>query len=123
MALIMNNNDIKLIGIILVIIIIIFILFNINKNKGNTVLVYYDNKIILEKNLNIDSKYVVDGYLGEVEIEVKDRKVRVIKENSPKHICSREGYIKDSSKPLICLPNKIIIKITDKESNIDGVVY
>ena len=123
MVLTMNKNDIKLIGIILVIIIIIFILINTNNNKGNVVEVYYDNKLILEKDLNVDNTYVVEGYLGEVEIEVKDRKVRVLKENSPRHICSKEGYISDSSKPLICLPNKIIIKITDKESDIDGVVY
>ena len=121
MVLTMNKNDIKLIGIILVIIIIIFILINTNNNKGNVVEVYYDNKLILEK--DFDNTYVVEGYLGEVEIEVKDRKVIVLKENSPRHICSKEGYISDSSKPLICLPNKIIIKITDKENDIDGVVY
>ena len=123
MVLIMNKDDIKLIGIILVIIIIIFILINTNKSKGNIVEVYYDNKLILEKDLNIDNTYIVEGYLGEVEIEVKERKVRVIKENSPRHICSREGYISDSSKPLICLPNKIVIKIIAKENDIDGVVY
>ena len=107
----MNKNDIKLIGIVLIIVIIIFVLINNNKNIGNTVEVYYDNKLVLEKDLNIDNIYKVDGYLGEVEIEVKDKKVRIIKENSPRHICAREGYIEDSSKPLICLPNKIIVKI------------
>ena len=119
----MNKSDIKLIIIILLIIGITFIFINTNKSKGNTVEVYYDNKLVLEKDLNTNNTYVVEGYLGEVEIEVKDKKVRVVKENSPRHICSREGYIDNSSKPLICLPNKIVIKITDKESNIDGVVY
>ena len=119
----MNKNDFKLIGLFLIIIITFFIVKLLTTSKGDTVLVYYDNKLVLEKDLNTNNTYTVKGYLGEVVIEVKDKKVRVVKENSPKHICTKEGYIKDSSKPLICLPNKVIIKISDKKNNIDGVVY
>ena len=105
----MNKNDIKLI-IFIIIIGVVFILFiNINKEEGNTIEVYYEDKLILSADLNVNDVYTVDGKLGDVVIEVKDRKVRVLKENSPRNICSREGYISDSTKPLICLPNKIII--------------
>lgn len=118
----MNKNDIKLI-IFIIIIGFVFILFiNINKEEGNAIEVYYEDKLILSADLNVNDVYTVDGKLGDVVIEVKDRKVRVLKENSPRNICSREGYISDSTKPLICLPNKIIIKIVDS-SEIDGVVY
>ena len=55
-------------------------------------------------------------------IEVKDKKIRVKRENSPRNICSKEGFIGDSSRTLICLPNKIIIKIVG-DNEIDGVVY
>lgn len=119
----MNKSDFKLIIIVIFIIVTIFLIRFLTTSKGNTVLVYYDNKLVLEKDLNIDNTYTVEGYLGEVVIEVKNKKVRVVKENSPKHICSKEGYIKDSSKPLICLPNKIVIKISDKDNDVDGVVY
>ena len=115
----MNKNDIKFI-IIIGAVFIIFI--NINKEEGNAIEVYYEDKLILSADLNVNDVYTVDGKLGDVVIGVKDRKVRVLKENSPRNICSREGYISDSSKPLICLPNKIIIKIVDS-SEIDGVVY
>ena len=82
----MNKNDIKLI-IFIIIIGAVFILFiNIHKEEGNAIEVYYEDKLILSADLNVNDVYTVDGKLGDVVIEVKDRKVRVLKENSPRNI-------------------------------------
>ena len=118
----MNKSDIKLVVILFVAITGIFIYINVTKEKGSMAEVYYEDKKILTIDLSIDDEYTVDGELGDVVIEVKDNKVRVKSENSPRNICSKEGFIGDSSRTLICLPNKIIIKIIG-ESEIDGVVY
>ena len=118
----MNKSDIKLVIILGIIILCIFIFINITKEEGSMAEVYYKDKLILTIDLNIDSEYIVDGELGDVVLEVKDRKIRVKSENSPRNICSKEGYIGDSSRTLICLPNKVIVKIVG-ESEIDGVVY
>ena len=122
MALTMNKQDLKLIIIILVIAVLTILIINTTKKEADTVLVYYEDKLIKTIDLNKDGEYTVDGFLGDVVIEVKDKKVRVKKENSPRNICSKEGYISDNTKPLICLPNKIIIKIASKDNGIDGVV-
>lgn len=118
----MNKSDIKLIIFLIVIIISVFIFINITKEEGTVAEVYYEDELVLNIDLNIDGEYVVEGLLGDVVLEVKDKMVRVKKENSPKNICSKEGFIGDSSKTLICLPNKIIVKIVG-DTNIDGVVY
>lgn len=122
MVLIMNKSDIKLIVIVGIIIIVMLGFVNITKEKGSIAEVYYEDELILSISLDNDGEYIVDGELGDVVLEVKDRKIRVKSENSPKNICSKEGYIGDSSRTLICLPNKIIVKIVG-ESEIDGVVY
>ena len=122
MVLIMNKNDIKLVSVLFGIILFMLIIINITKKEGSVAEVYYKDEKILSIDLNIDSEYVVDGDLGDVILEVKDRKIRVKEENSPLNICSKEGYIGDSSRTLICLPNKIIVKIVG-ESELDGVVY
>lgn len=120
----MNKNDLKLIIIVIIVISLLLLITHFTKKEGEVLEVYYEDELILSKDLNIDSEYTVDGLLGKVVIEVKNKKVRVKEENSPKHICSKEGYISDSSKPLICLPNKIIIKIVaNDKKDIDGVVY
>lgn len=122
MVLIMNKNDIRLICLTIVIILGLFIFIYITKEKGSVAEVYYEDDLILSVPLDIDSEYTVEGALGDVVLEVKDGKIRVKSENSPKNICSKEGYIGDSSRTLICLPNKIIIKIVGG-AVIDGVVY
>lgn len=122
MALIVNKNDIKLVVILGIIIVGIFIFINVTKEDGSMAEVYYEDEKVLTIDLNIDSEYTVDGELGNVVLEVKDKKIRVKEENSPLNICSKEGFIGDSSRTLICLPNKIIVKIVG-ESEIDGVVY
>ena len=119
----MNKSDIKLVIIVLVIIFGVFIFINVTKEKGSIAEVYYEDKLVLSIDLILDGEYTVDGELGDVVLEVKDRMIRVKSENSPKNICSKEGYIGDSSRTLICLPNKIIIKIVGDREEIDGVVY
>lgn len=121
MVLIMNKSDVKLIVLLLIVIGVIFIFIGVTKEDGSMAEVYYEDKKILTIDLNIDNEYIVDGELGDVVLEIKNRKIRVKEENSPKHICSKEGFIGDSSRTLICLPNKIIIKIVG-DTELDGVV-
>lgn len=118
----MNKSDLKLILIILIIIGITFAVVSLNRKNGNIAEVYYEDELILKIDMNIDKEYVVSGRLGDVVVEVKDKMIRVKEENSPKHLCSKEGFTDDSLKPIICLPNKIIIKVINS-SDMDGVVY
>ena len=117
----MNKNDLFLISILLVISVGALILFSLNQKDCETAKVYYEDKIILEIDLSINKTYIVDGYNGQVEIEVKNKKIRVIDEVSPLHLCSKQAYISKSYETIVCLPNKIIIKIED-EKKLDGVV-
>ena len=67
----MNKNDIKLIIFIIIIGFVCIFLINFNKEEGNVIEVYYEDKLILSADLNIDNVYTVDGKLGDVVIEVK----------------------------------------------------
>ena len=80
--------------------------------QGNSdVVVSVREEEVLRVPLQEDGVYAVDGKLGEVEIEVKDGKVRVEKENSPYHYCSIQGYVSDPATPIICLPNEVVVQI------------
>ncbi len=116
----MNKYDKRLIIILFLIIIILLSLKLIFKTNSNYAYVYYENKVILEIDLRINKEYIVKGYNGDVLIEVNDKKIRVEKETSPLHVCSKQGYVSDNT-PIICLPNKIIIKIENKNNNLDAV--
>ena len=71
--------------------------------------------------LSKDRTYVVNGKLGKVHIEVKQKKVRVTQEKSPHHYCSKQGYVSDANVPIVCLPNETVVKI-EKEASQDTVI-
>ena len=108
----MNKNDKKMILCIIFICILTIFMFKILKKDNRYAHVYYENKVIKEIDLYIDNIYEVDGYNGKVVIEVKNKKIRVKEETSRLHLCSKQGW---SDTSIVCLPNKIIIKI---DSNI-----
>lgn len=119
----MLKNDVKLIISTILIIILLYLVLNLfTMNKATHALVYYDNELIKTIDLNINKNYNVKGYNGEVLIEVKDNKIRVEKETSPLHICSIQGFVDKSNQVLVCLPNKIVIKIIGNDKKIDTIV-
>lgn len=93
----------------------------LNKDKKKEVVVNYKNEEILRVDMRIDETYTVAGTLGDVDVEVKDEAVRVEKENSPYHLCSVQGWVEDTGRPIICLPNEIVVKIEASEDTEDGV--
>lgn len=113
----MNRNDIKLIIIVLVITIILFSLslFQKKANIARKANVYHENDLILEIDLSINKTYEVAGDNGKVVIEVLNNQIRVVEENSPYHLCSKQGFISNSGQSIICLPNKIIIELPNTE--------
>ena len=114
----MNKNDIKLITIIIVISVISLLIYLLFNNESDKALVYYENKLLLEIDLNLDDIYIVKGYNGDIKIEVKNKKIRVVEENSNYHLCSKQGYIDRSGEMIVCLPNKVIITINNSDYDV-----
>ena len=122
----MNKSDIILIiSIILVSLILWFVLSNISQGDVTKAYVYYDSKLIktIDLTKNEVLEYKVNGYNGEVLIETKLNQIRVKKETSPHHLCSKQGWVSTTLETIVCLPNKLIIKLaSDKKSELDAIV-
>lgn len=119
---IMKKSDKILITIVIIVSLITIIILKITKTDSNSAIVYYNDLPILNINLNEKKEYTVKGDLGDIIIETGIGKIRVKKENSPKHLCSKQGWVSNNYTPIICLPNKIVIKINNKKDNVDTVV-
>ena len=119
----MNRSDVKLLIICGVITLLFFLFIQINKQpKLKKALVYYDNSLVLEIDLSLDEQeYQVHGYNGLVTIKAGNSRVKVNEEDSPLHLCSKQGYIYNTYETIVCLPNKIIIEIVGNEK-LDSVV-
>lgn len=81
------------------------------QNKIKDVVVNYKNNEVLRAPLTTNKTYQIKGTLGNVKVEVKAEKVRVEKENSPYHLCSIQGWVSQSSYPIVCLPNDVVVQI------------
>ncbi len=120
----MKKADIVLIIILLLISLSITLFFHFNKSNQKLMAHVYNNGVLVYtfKDLSKDETYTTQGTNGEVVIEVKDGKVRIVKETSPLNICSKQGWSNSPAKPLVCLPNKVVVEIVGKNNDdIDAI--
>ena len=140
-------NKVDIIVIISTILISLFFTLFIylfpSNNDNAKVEVYYDNKVIYKTDL--DPRYIIlfkedisnkydDIYpttsdrkfannsllLDDLVIEINNKKVTIVKETSPNHICSNQGSISNpNNPPLVCMPNYVRIKIVNSSSTPD----
>ena len=58
-----------------------------------------------------DLTYTITGTNGDVVIQYKNYRVRVIDEISPQNICQAQGWSNSPLRPITCLPNNVVIII------------
>lgn len=124
----MNKADKIFIGCIIMVVCILYIpsLWTsiMNQGKRKEVVVSFKDQEVLRVPLDDDADYQVEGTLGEIKVEVQDHKVRVEKETSPHHLCSIQGWVDSTSRPIVCLPNNIVVVIESyaDERDVDVVI-
>ncbi len=112
----MKKNDFVFIGVIVFIAALAFLF--IPKESANIAKITVDGNLYSTVSLEKDAR-----------IEINDTNVAVVRDGEiymesatcPDKLCVHQGKISDSSKKIICLPNRVIIEAL-KESSIDTVV-
>lgn len=59
------------------------------------------------------------------EIEVRTGSIRVLSATCPDKLCVHQGFISDSTLPITCLPNHLVIQIREEkktETNLPDVI-
>ncbi len=97
-----------------------FILKN-NDNYGKTFEVYVDNKLYGSYNLSEfqEIKIEEDGKSNTVKVDKNG--VKMIKSNCKNKNCVHQGYIYKVESNIVCIPNRILIKIKGENGDIDSV--
>lgn len=74
--------------------------------------------------LNDSHTVIIKGKLGNLEMEIKSKKVRIREANCPDKICVRTGWISRTGQTIICVPNQVIIRIVSSQNNpVDAIGY
>jgi len=88
----------------------------------DTMVIKVDGEEVIRAPLSDDGRFSVEGPLGEMEIEIKDGRVRVIDSPCGRKICVQTGWIHKSYQTIICMPNHVAIDLTGKSnSELDGI--
>ncbi len=96
-------------------VVLILVLFStillIPKKKGENVEIYVDGRPKFVYPLNIEKTIMVKGRLGESIVEIRRGKVRMEESACPLKLCVKQGYISKQGEEIICVPNRVIIRI------------
>ena len=123
----MKRNDIILIAVLLVVSIGLLVGVNIYR-KNNTsgsanVEVTVDGKVYGTYPLNEDRKERIELSDGSYNIlKISHGKASVIEASCPDKICVNTADIHYTDETIVCLPNKVVVKIVNGEENdVDGM--
>ncbi|MBU2614913.1 MAG: NusG domain II-containing protein [Elusimicrobia bacterium] len=96
-----------------------------NKTDAKKALIYKDNVLVKEIDMPISSTkyFVIEG--TNIEVEVKNNKIRISKVSCPLKVCQHVGWISFPYQTITCLPNRLFIKIIGKseDNSCDAVAY
>ena len=92
------------------------------KPVGIWVGIVHRGKVVQWFDSGIDGEYVVKGNVGEVHVEVKDKKWHVREAECPNQLCVKMGWADENSIiPITCLPNDVFIGSANLLSEYLGV--
>ncbi len=86
--------------------------------EGSTVHIEIDGAELAEIPLNEDAEIDIEN-IG--KIIIKDSEVHIAEPTCKDKLCAKMGNISKSYHAIICLPNKVVISITDKNHEFDDI--
>jgi heptaprenyl diphosphate synthase len=114
----MRPADFAIFASLLAAIVTSFLVFT--GEAGSTVLIHVDGAMIGRMRLSDNAVITVRGIRGDVCIEVRDRKVRVLTAECPNGVCVRTGWRGNAGDVIVCVPNKTVIRITGDSEEVKG---
>lgn len=120
----MNRNDKILIAVLLAVAASFFLLYQgFIKESGNWVVVTVDGIEYKTLSLMENTTLAIEGANGgKNHLIIEDGAVRMDEASCPDQVCVHQRPISFNGESIICLPNKVIIKVEGgKEDDVDAV--
>lgn len=86
--------------------------------SGSNAAVFHNGEQTALLPLDKDGVYPFEEY--GVTVEIKDGKVRISDSDCPDKICEKTGFITSPIQAIVCLPNRISVRIIDEKNNTNG---
>ena len=106
-----HSSNLKILDLLVFFVILaagVFLTVKAVSKKGSVVCVNADGQEY-EYSMSKNGTFTVEGMIGPTTFEIKDGKVRITDSCCPNKTCVEQGW----TSPIVCLPNKVIIRIID----------
>jgi hypothetical protein len=91
---------------------------NIFASEGSIVIIELAGNAVYKGDLLENRKVTVTGKFGDVRIQIRDGKVGVVSAECPNKVCVRTGWRSLAGESIICVPNRVLVKILGERSNV-----
>ncbi len=88
---------------------LIVILWQQRGDTGDSVIIRSNGDIFLAVDVRLNRLVRVPGPLGETVVEIRQGRVRVQSDPSPRQLCVQQGWIAPGASA-ICLPNRVSVE-------------
>ncbi len=90
---------------------------NYFRQTGKLVIIEVNGQIVQQLDLKVSKQISVDGPIGKTAIKIEQGKAQVIHSDCPEKICMKTGKIHRVGEIIVCVPNKVVVKISGQEKN------
>ena len=118
------KGDAVVICLCIVLAILIGVVFwmQTGREQGSTVVIYQEGEKVQEISLDKDTEFLIENNYTN-KLIVKDKRVAIVESDCPGMDCAHSGWISGKGRSLVCLPNRVEIRIEgDVDSEVDFIV-
>ena len=87
------------------------------RQEGNTVQIETDGKVYKVVALDVDQTFAVPGPLGNTLVTIHNDEVHVADSPCRAKICVKTGNISHVGQLIVCVPNKVVVRVTGEEAS------
>ena len=98
--------------------------FRAAEQNAETAQVLVRNRVVAELSLLQPDTISVHAGLGEVQLAITERSLRILASPCPEQVCVRQGRIQHAPQMLVCVPNHLLVLLLEKKgSALDAVTF
>lgn len=87
------------------------------RQPGDSVIIEVKGQVVQRLDLKTSQEITVNGAIGRTTIKIEGGAAQVIHSDCPEKICVKTGKITHAGEIIVCVPNKIVVKIIGKQKN------
>ena len=117
-----RKADLLAIAATLLLAVAVFVAFLPGQTDGAVVAqIYQDNVLVYAVSLDTDQEFTLTGQYT-TTVTVRDGKIAVTRSDCPGEDCVHSGWSDSSGRSIVCLPNRVEIRIISDTDDVDFVV-